>query len=129
MACPEELVASVRRRIRDTDPTRYVFSDEEIRGFLEDANCNPDEAAALALRALAADRARLAKVRQVHLVRLDLGDMVEHLLRLADEFHRIAVRSKPTIVIKALQPGDEGDLREEIRRLRRWDAWLDAVND
>lgn len=58
---PTTDIGKVRLLIADTDATTYVFEDNEITAFLSLANSNVHRASAMAVRAIASNRAYLAK--------------------------------------------------------------------
>lgn len=51
----------MRLLIGDTDDANYLFTDAEVTAFLANASNSPHRAAAMAVRAIAADRAKLSK--------------------------------------------------------------------
>lgn len=97
-------VGKVRLYIDDhdfslTDPlfppeTRSVlFSDEELAAFLNATADVPEHAAALALRAMAANKALLVRVRRIGDTTVDYGSIRDDLLKLAQSYEDLADKS------------------------------------
>jgi hypothetical protein len=91
-------LGKLRLLIQDTDVSsagaKAVYSDEELTFFLdqtkEDSN-NLYLAAAHALETLAAEKARLAKVKKMDVLSNDTTKIAEQLLMLADRYKQKAL--------------------------------------
>lgn len=58
---PSTNAGFTRLLIADTDEATYLFTEAEITAFLSRASDDPHRAAAMAIRALTSDRAKLSK--------------------------------------------------------------------
>ena len=82
-------IGKVRLKIADTDITNPIFSDAEIQSFIDSARTLL-EAAAGALYAIAADRARLATKKTAGNYTEDLTQLADNLRKTAKEYLELA---------------------------------------
>ena len=87
----------VRLLIGDTDEDSYDFNDAEIDVFLAQEGSVLYRSAALALRTLATNKAKLARRVQLNPnLAVDRGEMATQLLELAREYEAKADQDAPT---------------------------------
>lgn len=111
-------IEAVRLWIRDTDPdpTKQLFTDSQLQIFLDTALGNTLVAAAYALYALAADKAKIGSLREIYQIRLDTSRMSQSLIQVADSLRKLAA-SVPSAVLTPLTPQTGTELGdEELRR-------------
>lgn len=76
---PSTVAGKVRLLIADTDDSNQIFSDAEISAFLAVNNDSLARSAAMALRAIASSKSRLAQVIKSLDVNVDLSKMAAEL--------------------------------------------------
>ena len=80
----------VRLNIGDTDDGNYLFIDAEINSFIEDADDDTFLASSYALRALAADAAKIAIIASEGDHKRDVRSIARELSRAADRFAAVS---------------------------------------
>jgi hypothetical protein len=100
--------------------------DEELDLYLDLADGNLRMAAGLAYQALAGDKARLARLRKVLHITIDLGQMVDSLLRLSASLIEEA-KSSPSLSVVTLEaPGPE-EAAEQRTRMDDLDSYWKTI--
>lgn len=98
----------VRLLAADTNVADAVWDDDEISAFLTLANGSVYGAAALAIRSLAADRAKLAKRIEREGYKSEQFALDE-LAKLADSLEEAALKSGGLVVVDILEAGNGDD--------------------